>query len=78
MAWWDDEDQNPDIHYLDYSKRKILFEDRYSGFKRRRRRYVIVLGGQMCHYLQLFPDLYVCLKERASQQDQVPWVLKPR
>jgi hypothetical protein len=37
MAWWDDEDQNPDIHYLDYSKRKILFQDRYSGFQRRRR-----------------------------------------
>ena len=37
MAWWEDEDQNPDIHYLDYSKRKILFEDPYYGFQRRRR-----------------------------------------
>ena len=36
MAWWDDEDHNPDIHYLDYSKRKILFQDRYSGFPTRR------------------------------------------
>ena len=37
MAWWEDEDQNPDIHYLDYSRRKILFEDPYYGFQRRRR-----------------------------------------
>ena len=31
MAWWDDEDQNPDINYLDYSKRKILFQDRFEN-----------------------------------------------
>ena len=36
MAWWEDENQNPETHNLDFSKRKILFKDRHPGFQRRR------------------------------------------
>ena len=36
LAWWEDEDQNPDRKYVDYSRRKINFEDRKSSIRRRR------------------------------------------
>ena len=36
IAWWEDEDQNPDLDHVDYSRRKIIFADRKNHFRRRR------------------------------------------
>ena len=32
LSWWEDEEQNPEIGYLDFSKRKILFN--FGSFRR--------------------------------------------
>ena len=32
LSWWEDQDENPDINYVDFSKRKILFD--FGSFRR--------------------------------------------
>ena len=32
FSWWEDQDENPDISYVDFSKRKILFD--FGAFRR--------------------------------------------
>ena len=32
ISWWEDEDENPGLNYVDFSKRKILFD--FGNFRR--------------------------------------------
>ena len=76
FSWWEDEDENPDIAYKDFSRRKLLFD--FGAHKNRRKSDVSICTFKMDNVgVEGFGEIFfssICLS-RPTPHQMVFWRL---